>query len=172
VKLLSNQIGPDASGVALIGSNLIVTTYGSDPSAAGAVLSVPMQGGPPTILATNQPNASFPMACGVDICWYTGAAPSAMGPSGPVHIARLAAGDMTTVLGENYAWSLVFDGSSFFETVGCDVCPGTLVRISSAGAPPIKIGYGRLRSGGRRMRILLGRGWVRSAVGGRRRNTR
>jgi hypothetical protein len=139
VNLLSNQIGPGASGIALIGSNLVVTTYGLDPSTAGTVLSVPVQGGPPTSLATNQPNASFPMACGMDVCWYTGATPSAMGPTGPGFIVRLAGDAVTTISGEVYPWSLVFDGSSFFETVGCDVCSGTLVRIPSTGAPPVKM---------------------------------
>jgi hypothetical protein len=139
VKMLSNQIGPGASGVALIGSNLVVTTYGPDPHTAGTVLSVPMQGGPLTTLATNQPSASFPMACGMDVCWYTGAAPSVMGPTGPGFIARLAGDDVTTIPGEVYPWSFAFDGSSFFETVGCDVCSGTLVRIPSTGAPPVKM---------------------------------
>jgi hypothetical protein len=140
VKLLSNQIGPDASGVALIGSNLVVTTYGSDPSTAGAVLSVPMQGGPSTTLATNQPNAAFPMACGMDICWYTGAADSpSMGPLGPGFIARLAGDDVATISAEVSPSSLVFDGSSFFEAVGCDTCSGTLVRIPSTGAPPVSM---------------------------------
>jgi hypothetical protein len=103
------------------------------------VLSVPVQGGPPTSLATNQPSASFPMACGTDVCWYTGAAASAMGPTGPGFIARLAGDAVTTLSGEVYPWSLVFDGSSFFETVGCDLCSGTLVRIPSTGAPPVKM---------------------------------
>jgi hypothetical protein len=139
VKLLSNQIGPGASGVALIGSNLVVTTYGPDSSTAGTVLSVPVQGGPTTSLATNQPSASFPMACGTDVCWYTGAAPSAMGPTGPGFIARLAGTAVTTISGEVYPRSLAFDGASFFETVGCDICSGTLVRIPSTGAPPVKM---------------------------------
>jgi hypothetical protein len=144
VRVLSNQIGSGAIGIALIGSNLVVTTngpetFGPDPSTPGTVLSVPVQGGAPTILAPNQPSASFPMACGMDICWYTGAPPSPMAPSGPEFIARLAGGDVTTISAENYPWSLVFDGSSFFEAVGCDICSGTLVRIPSTGAPPVKM---------------------------------
>jgi hypothetical protein len=139
VKLLSNQIGPGASGIALIGSNLVVTTRGPAPYAAGTVLSVPMQAGPMTTLATNQSNASFPMACGMDICWYTGALASPIGPTGPGFIARLAGDVVTTISGEVFPWSLAFDGSSFFETVGCDVCSGTLVRIPFTGAPPVKM---------------------------------
>jgi hypothetical protein len=144
VKVLSNQLGSSASGVALIGSNLVVTTngpetYGPDASTPGSVLSVPMQGGPPTILAPNQPSASLPMACGMDICWYTGAPPSPNGTSGPDFIARLAGGDVTSIAAENYPWSLVFDGSSFFEAVGCDICSGTLVRIPSTGGSPVKM---------------------------------
>ncbi len=43
---------------------------------------------------------------------------------------------MTTVPGApSYPWGLAFDGSSFFEAVGCDVCPGSIVRIPLSGTP-------------------------------------
>lgn len=128
VLLLSSAIGGDATGVAVVGSSIVVTM-------AGAVLSVPLQGGPMTTLATQQPNASFPMSCGTDVCWYSGATPSPSGPEGSAYIARLAAGgSVTTIPAQVYPSSLTFDGSNFFEAVGCDVCPGTLVRIAPVGA--------------------------------------
>jgi hypothetical protein len=36
-----------------------------------------------------------------------------------------------------HPWSLLFDGTDFFETVGCDLCDGTLLRIPATGAAPI-----------------------------------
>jgi hypothetical protein len=60
-----------------------------------------------------------------------------MGPTGPGYIARLANGSITTISAPVYPWSLVFDGSNFFETVGCDICSGTLVRISPSGDGPV-----------------------------------
>jgi hypothetical protein len=148
VQLLTNQIGLEPTGLAVVGSNLVVTAGGTGVTdggtlvtTGGSVVAVPIQGGPPTMLAPPQPNASFPMACGPDICWYTGASPSAMGPAmgpeGSGYIARLAGGNVTTIPAQVYPWSLAFDGSNFFETVGCDVCPGTLVRIAPTGTAQV-----------------------------------
>ena len=124
------QIGTEPTGLAVVGSNLVVT-------AGGPVIAVPIGGGPPTTLAPQQPNAEFPMACGPDTCWWTGAPPSAFGPTGPGYIARLRAGSVTTISAPVYPWSIAFDGSNFFETVGCDLCSGTLLRISPSGTPPV-----------------------------------
>ena len=57
-----------------------------------------------------------------------------MGPTGPGFIARLSDASVTTIAAPVFPWSLAFDGSSFFETVGCDVCPETLVRDSNGRA--------------------------------------
>ena len=46
---------------------------------------------------------------------------------------------MTTISAPVFPWSLAFDGSNFFETVGCDVCSGTLVRIAPSGTPPVMV---------------------------------
>ena len=56
---------------------------------------------------------------------------------GPGEIARLDAnGALTAIAGApSYPWALAFDGSSFFEAVGCDVCPGTIVRVPLSGTP-------------------------------------
>jgi hypothetical protein len=134
VTLLTDQIGAAASGLAIVGPNLVVT---QSANGSGAVLSVPLQGGPATTLATQQPNNSFPIACGSDVCWWTGAPASAMGPTGPGYMARLTKGNVTRISAPVYPWSIAFDGSSFFETVGCDLCPGTLVRIPLSGAPQV-----------------------------------
>jgi hypothetical protein len=69
------------------------------------------------------------MVCGSDVCWWTGAPASALGPTGPGYIALLENGAVTTISAAVYPWSLAFDGSSFFETVGCDLCSGTLLSI-------------------------------------------
>jgi hypothetical protein len=136
VQVIANQIGTDATGLGVVGSNIVVTTG----SSGGTVLSVPITGGPPSTLATNQPNPSFPLACGADTCWWTGASASPMGPTGPGYIARLTGAN--TISAPVYPWSLVFDGSNFFQTVGCDVCSGSLVRISPSGAPSVMVAPG------------------------------
>jgi len=122
------------TGLAVVGPNVIATVFtGQD----GEVVSVPIQGGSLTTLATHQPNASFPMACGPDTCWWTGAGASPMsGPLGPGYIARLGETGLTMTAGQVYPWSIAFDGSDCFETVGCDLCAGSLVRIPASGAPP------------------------------------
>jgi hypothetical protein len=133
VQLLSDAIGSEPTGVAVVGSNLVAT-------GGNVVLSVPIQGGPSTALGGQQPNAEFPMACGSDTCWWTGAPASAMGPTGPGYIARLANGSVTTISAPVYPWSLAFDGTNFFETVGCDLCSGTLLRIPPSGTSPVTMG--------------------------------
>ena len=35
----------------------------------------------------------------------------------------------------SYPWALAFDGSSFFEAVGCDACSGSIQRVPLSGAP-------------------------------------
>jgi hypothetical protein len=137
VRVLSDAILAQAGGLAVVGSSVVVTTSNAAGS-SGAVYSVPIAGGTPTMLATQQPSASFPMACGSDVCWWTGAPSSPFsGPTGPGFIARLANGQVTTISAPVFPWSLSFDGTDFYETVGCDICPGTLVRIPASGAPAV-----------------------------------
>lgn len=96
-------------------------------------------------LAMGQPNASFPLACGEDICWWTGQTPFGVaGTSGPGFVARLAPdGGLKTLPNAPYSpWSFVFDGTDFFETVACDACFGTLLRVPASGAPVITMGEG------------------------------
>lgn len=147
VRLLTDQVAvPHVGGffggaLAIAGSHLIVSE-GNDRE---AIVSVPIEGGPPTTLATGQPNASFPTPCGADICWWTGATPAGVaGTPGPGMIARLdPSGKLTTIPGAPFfPWSLSFDGDDFFETVGCDICEGTLLRIPGAGGSPIRMGAG------------------------------
>ena len=129
------------SALAVAGQNLIVSE-GRDRE---ALVSVPIDGGPPTTLATGQPNASFPMSCGADICWWSGVTPAGVaGTPGPGMIARLdPSGNLTTLPGAPFfPWSLSFDGVDFFETVGCDICDGTLLRIPSAGGSVVQMGAG------------------------------
>ncbi len=88
------------------------------------------------------------MLCGADICWRTAPTPTwpAGGVGGPGSIAKLTASCGLTTLAQapNFAWSLVFDGRDFFETVGCDDCEGTLVRIPASGGPSATMGPGSL----------------------------
>jgi hypothetical protein len=137
----AEQTGGFGGSLAVVGTNLIVTTG----EQGGAVVTVPIRGGPPTTLATAQPNASFPMSCGSATCWWMGATPAGVaGSQGPGAIARLDSnGNVTTLAQAPYfPWSLVFDGTDFFETVGCDVCDGSLLRIPAAGGPPAALGSG------------------------------
>jgi hypothetical protein len=146
VKLLTDQLAAaDGTGfglaLAVVGSNVIVTSSAQ----GGSVVAVPIQGGPPATLATLQPNASFPMHCGSGVCWWTGATPAGnAGTPGPGAIAQLDAGGNLTSLPQApyFPWSLVFDGTDFFETVACDVCDGSLVRIPGAGGPSVSMGHG------------------------------
>jgi hypothetical protein len=144
-RILTDQVAvPHVGGfyggaLAVAGQKLIVTE-GRDRE---ALVSVPVDGGPPTTLATGQPNASFPMPCGADICWWSGETPDGVaGTPGPGTIARLdPSGDVMTLPGAPFfPWSLSFDGVDFFETVGCDICDGTLLRIPSAGGPVVQMG--------------------------------
>jgi hypothetical protein len=133
--------------IAVVGSNLIVPCCTSPilGSTDGNLLSVPLDGGPPTTLATHQPNVSFPQACGTNICWWTGMTPAGVaGTPGPGFIGwLLPEGGVATLPNAPYfPWSLVFDGVDFYETVGCDLCFGTLLRIPAWGAPPVFIGEG------------------------------
>ena len=140
VQLLDAQAsmgGAEVGGLAIVGSNVVATSAAQD----GEVIGVPIQRGTATILATGQPGARFPMACGSDTCWWEGGSETAMGAiTAPGYIARLTGAAVTTIPGRVYPWSLTFDGSDFFETVGCDACAGTLVRIPASGAPPVEMG--------------------------------
>jgi hypothetical protein len=146
VQLLTDQVTAanvtgSGGALAVVGSSLLATSSAQ----GGSVMAVPLQGGAPTTLATQQPAASFPMACGSDICWWTGSSSgNTAGSSGPGFIARLdASGNVTTLpQAPFFPWSLVFDGTDFFESVGCDVCDGSLVRIPAAGGPAVSMGMG------------------------------
>jgi hypothetical protein len=74
-----------------------------------------------------------------------GATPNGVaGTSGPGAIERLnAGGKLTALAGAPYLpWSLVFDGSNFFETVACDICDGEMWRIPADGGPAVAMGSG------------------------------
>jgi hypothetical protein len=64
---------------------------------------------------------------------------------GPGNIVRLDANrNLTTIPGApSYPWALAFDGSSFFEAVGCDACPGMIVRVPLSGTLATMSGGGR-----------------------------
>lgn len=137
----AQQTGGFGGGLGVVGPNLIVTNGAQ----GGAVVKVPIQGGPPTMLATAQPNASFAMPCGSGTCWWMGATPAGVaGSPGPGAIERLdSIGNVTTLAQAPYfPWSLVFDGTDFFETVGCDICDGSLLRIPAGGGPSVAVGSG------------------------------
>ncbi|MGO9834728.1 MAG: hypothetical protein ACLP1X_10960 [Polyangiaceae bacterium] len=111
----------------------------------GYIENIPIDGGSPTTIATGRPNAAFPLACGADICWWTGAAPSDMGPPGQGAVARLAPdGGLTTLPNApSIPTSFLFDGTDFFETVLCEGCGGgPLLRIPASGAPIVMMANG------------------------------
>ncbi|MGH7268889.1 MAG: hypothetical protein ACREJ3_00535, partial [Polyangiaceae bacterium] len=140
VSLLTNQLTSSTTGsfgnpLTVDGARLVVTTEAQQ----GSVVTVPIDGGPPTTLATSQANASFPLPCGANLCWWSGPSVPVQVGSGPGAIEQLGDGGPTTVTphAPYYPWSLFFDGTDFFETVGCDLCDGTLQRIPATGVAPV-----------------------------------
>jgi hypothetical protein len=140
VSLLTDQLTSSATGgfgdpLAVDGARLVVTTKAQQ----GSVVAVPIDGGSPTTLATSQKNASLPLPCGATICWWSGAMPDLPGGTGPGAVEQLSDGGPSTVspYAPYWPWSLLFDGTDFFETVGCDLCDGRLLRIPATGAAPV-----------------------------------
>jgi hypothetical protein len=141
VSLLTDQLTSSATGsfgdpLAVDGARLVVTTEAQQ----GSVVALPIDGGSPTTLATSQKNASLPLPCGATICWWSGTMPDVPGGgTGPGAVEQLGDGGPSTVspYAPYYPWSLLFDGTDFFETVGCDLCDGTLLRIPATGAAPV-----------------------------------
>jgi len=131
IRLLSVNVTSHPSGLAVVGANVFVTSAADE-----AVYGVPVQGGSPTTIAAMQFGAQFPLPCASDICWWTGGTSDPLAGPAPGAIERLNSnGTITTIPGATaYPWSIAFDGSDFFETVGCDICPGSLIRIPSSGA--------------------------------------
>jgi hypothetical protein len=120
------------TGLAVVGSQLVMTE-------GGVVASMPLHGGSPQTLATGQSAAMFPMPCGTGTCWWTGTAlVGDAGSAGPGNIEWLSPGAETMISGAPFSpTSLAFDGTSFFETVACDSCAGTLIRIPMSGSAPV-----------------------------------
>jgi hypothetical protein len=152
-RLLTDQFNDSNWGsffgerVSVIGSNLVVPAKASSDAGSdqGAIWAIPLQGGAPQTLATGQPNPAFPMPCGSDICWWTGATPAGVaGTGGPGAIERLDASGNLSALPDApfFPWSLAFDGNDFFETIGCDACDGNLVRIPADGSAAVPMGPG------------------------------
>jgi hypothetical protein len=135
VKILTTRRGDTA----LVGSNLILAT-GSD------ISSIPIAGGPLTVLATNQAYARFPLRCGSDICWLIPAPrlmPVPPAFSAPGALMKLASNAAPVVLSQALnlydVQNLVFDGDNFFATE-FDRGGELLMRIPAAGGPPIDMG--------------------------------
>jgi hypothetical protein len=144
VQLLTDQLTSAAAGgfggsLGVVGSNLVATTA----ALGGSIVAVPLAGGTPTTFASQQPNASFPMACDTDLCWWAGPTPAGVaGTGGPGAIVRAdAGGNLSSLSGAPYfPWSLSFDGTYFYETVGCDLCDGSFLRLPVGGGPSTSMG--------------------------------
>ena len=135
-QLTSSTTGAFGDPLAVEGARLIVTTEAQQ----GSLVAVPIDGGSPTTLATSQDNASFPLPCGATICWWSGARPDVPGGgAGPGAVEQLDDGGPSTLspYAPYFPWTLLFDGTDFFETVGCDLCDGTLLRIPATGEAPV-----------------------------------
>jgi hypothetical protein len=137
------------SGLAVVGPNLVVTASADPLSGSGVVYSVPKAGGNPTTLASAQTGAAYPLACGSDICWWTGITglnPAPGATSGA--IARLSGGQVTTIPAPTDPTTLSFDGTSFYQTQGGDISPGALFRVPASGGsvvPMVTAGYAALQ---------------------------
>ncbi|HEX7481632.1 MAG TPA: hypothetical protein VF331_27755 [Polyangiales bacterium] len=111
------------------------TLYLADFGPNGTVSSVPITGGPVTVLAKDQPGALYPVRCGPDLCWVN-AGSGAMSSSGGT-LMQLAPGGAPVVLtqGLSEPHALVFDGNNFFVTTAGGGL--WLLRIPSAGGTPV-----------------------------------
>jgi hypothetical protein len=128
-QLLSEAFSTNtASGLAVVGSSVVATT--SDLTGTGAVYEVPIGGGSPTMIPTGQPGSFFPMACGSDVCWWTG---PGLGETGLGFIARLSGSVVNTISAPADPLSLSFDGTSFYGTF----TNAGLVRIPASGGPAV-----------------------------------
>jgi hypothetical protein len=138
VQPLTSQTG----SLARVGSDLIIVS-------GDTIYSVPAAGGPLATLASGQPGAAVPVACGNDACWMTSvqAAPPgglAVAGNGYGTIMRLAVGgtpaEMLTSWALPLPQQLVFDGADFYVSQG--VQSGSVFRISGAGGFPVFVGSG------------------------------
>lgn len=136
VETLTNHTGP----LAVVGSNVVIAD-----ESEGALFSIPLEGGPETILAANLTGTlGHVLSCGTDICW-TSTVPDigTIGPSGTGSLMRLgSSGGPIVLTTELYGTHrLVFDGSDFFVTKTLGI-GASLVRIPDTGGPPIDMGIG------------------------------
>jgi hypothetical protein len=107
-------LGPVVFSIGVAGQKLYL---------AGATLSsVPVQGGPITVVASDQ-SSMFPIGCGSTVCWL----------DSDGQLMRLGPGGTPVVLFQGFTepHALVFDGNDFFFTVGASGL--ALFRVPSAG---------------------------------------
>jgi hypothetical protein len=162
--LAGGPSSPRTGDLGVAGSNLVIAD-----TSGGNVFSVPVGGGPTTILARAQRSPSNPTACGDDVCWMLGSTAPPTGADslqqvnasgmpvgmpipncGPLDedcrvggIVRLHAGarPVTLFASRDMQWvvEVVFDGSDFFVSQGGDVSGGWIGKISGAGGPPVTV---------------------------------
>jgi hypothetical protein len=123
------------------GANIVIAD-----SSAGGIFSVPIEGGPATLLATSPAGDLGPvLSCGADICWASAVevSPSQVGTATLVQLGPMG---VPATLSEDPAlyvvYRLVFDGSEFFATMLRDLSFGSLATIPAAGGPPFSMGPG------------------------------
>ena len=107
------------------------TLYLADLS-GGTISSVPIDGGPITLLAKNQEEPSLPIACGPSLCWVNASS------AGTGTLMQLAPGGTPSVLASGFVpRDLDFDGRNFFITSGG--FGGALWRIPPTGGNPVVV---------------------------------
>jgi hypothetical protein len=109
------------------------TLYLGDYRTPGSLSSVPIEGGPVTVLVTE--SALQPIMCGEGVCWFTGSAHD-------MRLRQLVPGGSPTTLatGFSQAHDIVFDGQYFFVTSGAG--DGSVERIPAAGGTHALISLG------------------------------
>jgi hypothetical protein len=94
----------------------------------GAISSVSVDGGPPTVLATVDSGASYPVTCGREVCFASGGPDTqSLMATSPGGTARVLAPNIVTSLSD-----LAFDGDTFF-LAGATADGPTITRVSRSG---------------------------------------
>jgi hypothetical protein len=126
-----------AGTLGLFGDDLVIAD-----AVASEILTVPARGGALTTLASGQPQALDPVACGDALCWMT--VGDVMRGQGVASIVRFAApaAPATIASGADLfsPTRLAFDSDAFFVAIGVDTLPsGPIEQVPATGGPPTPV---------------------------------
>jgi len=139
----ARSLTTNTGSLAVVGSNLVIADR-----SAGAIVSVPLQGGRVTTLVDHLSGALGPVVtCGDAICWASEdeVAPVQTGTGAITKLASSNGSTPSTLASDGGLYivqRLAFDGTTFFATMGADASPGSLARIPAQGGSPVFMGAG------------------------------